>query len=496
MASYNQYPQGAMPPPPAPLPPPYRRSLAGPLVLIVIGLLFLLKNFGFHFPVWHWIGHWWPLLLILWGVIALIEHASATRGGYRTRHLGAGGIVLLVLLVAVGLSAHYSSDVDWGQVRDQIPMDEDMGGIFGTAFTFEDTLDQAFPQGGSLRVVCDHGTLNITPSDDNTIHVSVHKKLYAQNQNDANKYNEGTKPQITVNGTSVLVNANTNGAGDHSVQADMDITVPAGAMVDVASKRGDVTINQRKAGVKVSVQHGDVTLDQIGGSASVDLEKGSLRASQITGDLDVTGHVDSASIDDVTGAVRLNGDFYDDVRLSKIGKSVIFKTSRSNMEIASVPGDLDISSDEVRGNDLSGPSRVATGSKNIHLEDVSGDLQVESTNGDVEVTTADKAPSSKQPAGKLSVTTQHGDVALTMAKVAPDKVDVSTQHGDVTLTLPSNGGFQINAGTRKGDISTDFPAVKIDSGNNGTSHANGTVGTGVSKMQINTDTGDIKIGKS
>ena len=40
-----------------------------------------------------------------------------------------------------------------------------------------------------------------------------------------------------------------------------------------------------------------------------------------------------------------------------------------------MPGEIEIASDEVRGSNLVGPSRVATGSKDIHLEDVSGDLQ-------------------------------------------------------------------------------------------------------------------------
>ncbi len=75
-------------------------------------------------------------------------------------------------------------------MRDQIQMDDDLGGIFGTAYTFEDTLQQSFPAHGNLRVVCDRGTLNISPSDDNTMRVVVHKKLYAQNQNDGNKYND------------------------------------------------------------------------------------------------------------------------------------------------------------------------------------------------------------------------------------------------------------------------------------------------------------------
>jgi DUF4097 and DUF4098 domain-containing protein YvlB len=494
MSSVNPYSVTAPPPPPPPVPPPYRyrRSFAGPVILIVIGLLFLLRNLGFRFPIWHWFGHWWPLLLILWGVIVLVENTTSNRMGYRTRSLGAGGILLMVLLVTLGVSAHYTSDsnYNWDGIRDQLQMDDDLGGIFGTAFTFDDTLEEQFPANGNLRVVCDHGTLNITTASDNTLRVVVHKKLYAQNQNDANTYNQGSKPQITISGNSVVLNGNTDGAGDHSVQTDMDITVPADASVDIASKRGDVTINGRKADVKVSLQHGDVDVTEITGSVKINLEKGSIRAAQITGDVDVTGHVDNVSIDEVGGAARLNGDFYEDIRLSKIAKGVVFKTSRSDMEIASVPGDIEIASDQVRGTDLTGPSRVSTGSKDIHLEDVAGDLQVQSTNGDVEVTTGGKQ------SGKLSVDTQHGDVALTLAaKTPPDKVNVVTQHGDVTLTLPSNEGFQITAGTGKGEITSDFDAIRINK-NNDASHATGTVGSGVSKLQVNTDTGDIKIVKS
>jgi hypothetical protein len=494
MASANQYPPNPpnQYPPAAPPPSPYRRSIAGPVVLITIGGLFLARNLGWHFPIWRWFGHWWPLLLIVWGVIAIVERASANQGGYRRRGLGAGGVLVLILLVTLGLSAHYTSDFDWHGMRDQIQFDDDEGFFGGNAFTYEDTLEQSFPAKGNLRVVCDRGSLNITPSDGDKIRVVVHKKLYADNQKAADKYNEGTKAQLTVNGDSVVLNANTNGAGNHNASADMDILVPAGAVVDIASKRGDVTINERKAEVKISLQHGDVSLTGIGGPVSISLEKGSIRATQITGDVDISGHVDSVNLDDVAGSVRLNGDFYEDVQLSKIAKSVIFKTSRSDMEIASVPGELQISSDEVHGNDLTGPSRVTTNSKNIHLEDVSGDLQVTSNNGDVEVTTA-----GKQPAGKMSVTTQHGDVNLTLGtkNAAPEKVNIATQHGDVTLSFSPTASFQINAGTRHGEITSDFDNVKVSKENN-TSQATGTVGSGTSKLQVGTDTGDIRLVKS
>jgi len=497
MASVNQYPPAA--PPPQPTPPPYyyRRSIVGPVVLIIVGGIFLARNFGWQVPLhwfWHWFGHWWPLLLILWGVLVLIERMGPERVGYRRRGMGAGGVLLLILIVTLGVAAHHTSDVDWNGVRDKIQMDDDMdmGGIFGNAYTFDETVEQAFPANVSLRIVSDRGAVNVTPSEGTgTIRVVVHKKLYASNQNDANKYNEQTKPQISSTGSTVILNANTNGAGDHNVQADMDILVPAGAALDIASKRGDVTVNERKAEIKISLQHGDVSLTEVAGPVSINLEKGSIRGEQIAGDVDISGHVDDVTLDEVAGSVRLNGDFYEDVRLSKIAKTVIFKTSRSDMEIASVPGEIEIASDQVRGSQLDGPSRVMTSSKDIHLEEVSGDLQVQSNNGDVEVTTA-----GKQPAGKMNVTTQHGDVALTLGgKAAPEKVNVASQHGDITLTLSSNSGFQITAATRKGDISSDFGSLKIDKTDN-SSQASGTVGSGNSKLQLTTETGDIRIVKS
>ena len=220
--------------------------------------------------------------------------------------------------------------------------------------------------------------------------------------------------------------------------------------------------------LRVNLARGDVTLDEISGAAKINLDKGSIRASKIGGDLDIEGHIDNVSADECGGAVHLSGDFFQDMRLSKIAKTVTFKSARSDMEIASVPGEIEISTDSVRGNDLSGPSRVVTRSKDIHLEAVSGDLQVETSNGEVDVHAA-----SKLPVGKMTIT---------------------GKHGDITLTLPANAGFQLEATTRKGDITSDFSAIKINE-TNGKSEASGTVGNGAAKLQITADTGDIRISK-
>src|SRR5450432_3393325 len=82
-----------------------RRSFAGPLVLIVLGMIFLLGNMHMlsWFRIGTWFAHYWPVLLILWGIVKLIEHQQAQRAGVRAPVIGAGGVFLVIMVVVLGL---------------------------------------------------------------------------------------------------------------------------------------------------------------------------------------------------------------------------------------------------------------------------------------------------------------------------------------------------------------------------------------------------------
>lgn len=45
-----------------------RGTLTAGLVLIAIGLVFFLENFYDRFSIWHLIGRYWPVILILVGL--------------------------------------------------------------------------------------------------------------------------------------------------------------------------------------------------------------------------------------------------------------------------------------------------------------------------------------------------------------------------------------------------------------------------------------------
>ena len=460
-----------MPPPPVapvpPLPPRRHRSFAGPFVLIVVGVVFLMGTMHILSVgrLAHLFANYWPVLLILWGVIKIVEHMQAQREGTRASGIGAGGILLIIMIVVFGLIATQIERVNWNGVKDDFNFDDsDFSNIFeGNTFNFDDHLEQDFPAGASLKVINTHGAVNIHASNDNKIAVVVRKRVGAENQSDADKYNSETKPTITATGTLITLDAKTEGAGDHPVETDLDISVPRKVPVTVSSRRGDVSVVGREGTVDVSTQHSDTSVEDVTGSVKVSQEKGSLRVEQITGDVHVEGRLNEVSVSDVKGGVQLDGEFQESVKLERIAKTVTFKSSRTDLEFSRIDGSLDLNSDDLHAEEITGPVRLTTRSKNIRLVNVSGDVRLQNDNGPVE---------------------------LGMRTVG--NVQIDNRNGDVQLSLPDKAGFRVDARTRDGEIQSDFPELKINNDDR-ESRASGSVGSGSSHIVINNEHEGIEI---
>jgi hypothetical protein len=456
-------------PPVAPVLPRRRRSFAGPLVLIVLGIVFLLGNM--HMLSWFrigiWFSHYWPVLLILWGIVKLIEHQQAQRAGVRAPGIGAGGVFLVIMIVVFGLAATQVERVNWSGLRDQINMDDDdFSNIFGETYNFDDHLEQDFPAGASLKVIDTHGAISVHASDDNKVTVVVRKRVGAESQNDADEYNRKTKPTITTIGGLVTVNAMSEAAGDHPVEVDLDISLPRKVPVTVTSRRGDVNLVGRDGNVDISTQHSDTTIEDVNGNVKVSQEKGSVKAEQITGDVHVEGRMNEVSVADVKGSVQLDGEFQESVKLARISKAVTFKSSRTDMEFSRIDGTLDLDSDDLHAEEITGPLHLTTRSKNIRLDSVSGDVRLQNDNGTVE---------------------------MTMRTVG--NVQIDNRSGDIQLALPEKAGFRLDARTRDGEIQSDFAELKVDNGEH-EAKASGSVGTAAAHIVLNNEHDGIEIRKA
>ena len=153
------------PPPVTPLPPRRHRSFAGPFVLIIIGFVFLLSTMHVLSVgrLAHLFANYWPVLLILWGVIKLLEHMQAQREGARSSGIGAGGVVLIVMVVFFGLIATQLERVNWSGMKDNWNFDDsDFHDIFGGEnFNYTDQLEQDFPAGASLKIIDTRGAVSV-----------------------------------------------------------------------------------------------------------------------------------------------------------------------------------------------------------------------------------------------------------------------------------------------------------------------------------------------
>ena len=446
---------------------PRRRSFAGPFVLIVLGVVFLMGNL--HMLSWMRLGtlfaHYWPALLILWGVIKLIEYQQAQREGVPVRGIGAGGVFLVIFIVVCGMIATQASRFNWGEIRDNMNIDDsDLDNIFGETYNFDDHLEQDLPAAiTSLRVNDDHGAVRVSFSKESKITVTVRKRIGAESHDDADNYNAKTKPTLTTTGGLLTLDAKTQAAGDHPVQCDLDISIPRKMELHVISRRGDVSVNGRDGDVDISNHNGDVSVEDITGNVKLNLEKSSAKVEQVTGDVHILGRLNEVSVTDVKGGAQLEGEFGESVKLARIAKSVSFKSSRTDLEFSRIDGDLDLDSDDLHADQITGPVHLTTRSKQIRLQDVSGDVRLQNENGGVEV--------SMRSLGN---------------------VQIDSRNGDINLSVPEKAGFHLDARARDGEIQSDFSELKVENSDR-ESKASGSVGNGTSHIVLNNEHDGIEI---
>jgi len=460
--------RGAAPWTPPP-PPRRRRSFAGPVVLIVLGIIFLMGNL--HMLSWMRVGslfaHYWPLLLIVWGVIKLIEYQAAQRDGTTPPGIGVGGVVLVVAIVFWGLIATQAQRFNWSGLRNQINIDDDdLNNLFGETFNFDDRLERDFPAGDSLKVLNDHGAVSIHASEDNKITVVVRKRIGADNRDDASKYDGETKPIFTAIGGEITLNTRVQAAGDHPVISDLDISLPRKAAVTIVSRRGDVNVASRDGDVEITSQHADTSVEDVTGNVKLNLERSTARVEQVNGDVHIDGRLNEVSLSDIKGSAQLDGEFQESVKLSRITKMVTFKSSRTDMQFARIDGELDLDSDDLHADQISGPLHLQTRSKEIRLDGVTGDVRLQDEDGGVEV-------------GVRSL----------------GNVQIDNRKGDIQLSLPDRAGFRLDARTRDGEVQSEFPELKVENDDK-EGKASGTVGNASAHIVINNEHGGIEIRKA
>ena len=354
-------------------------------------------------------------------------------------------------------------------MRDRVDADDGLMHLFGKEYTYNGELSQPLPAGAGLRVNCDHGNITVHSWDQPQVKLVYRKRVFAASQGEADSTNQSTAPKLQAQGTTVEVQANTDGAGAKRVASDMDLYLPLKADIEVTARHGDVAVSQRTGDVKVSSQHGDVTVDQVTGNVTVTTRQGSLHGSNVTGDLVADGRLDGLALEAVSGTVLVTAEIFGDTQLSKLQRGATIRTSRTELQFAKLDGDLTMDSADLQGDGLLGPLSLSTKAKDVTLRNLTGDVHISDDHGDIDLESA--------------------------SPTALGNLDLTTHHGNVQLRLPPKASFQYRVMTHHGEISSDFESLRAES-HTGAASATGAVGRGGVKVNITSDDGDIEISKA
>ncbi|HEV2200900.1 MAG TPA: DUF4097 family beta strand repeat-containing protein [Bryobacteraceae bacterium] len=403
-----------------------RASLFAPLLLIALGALFLARNLYPDLPLTDYVARYWPYILILWGVLRIAEilyWASSSKP--IPAHGVSGGewfLVVFLCLIGIGVhAAHYTARgwferIPWASVQ-----------VIGERFDYPVNAEKAASKAPHIVIEDFRGDLQITGSDTDAVKVTGRKSVRAMDQDGAENADKNSGFEVTGDPGQITVRLHEGSGVSGRISSSLEVTVPKGASVEAKRRDGDLHI------------------------------------SNVEGNVTVSGRAADLDVRDVGGAVSVEGTYTGDILLKNVAKSLRFKSQRTDFTTAGVPGEIHIDPSDFNADGLTGPVRLSSRSRDVHVQNFRNALEVDLERGDLDL--------------------QPGQVPLS-------RIQATVRSGDVRLALPESAAFSLKATTRNGDISNGLGAgFKVDS--EGRRHTlQGSSGAGP-EISLELERGDI-----
>ena len=446
-----------------------RGSVIGPLILILIGGLFLMRNLWPEIPLADIISRYWPFVLILWGLLRLVEILMwAIMSKPIPRNGISGGEWMLVFLICViggtmYTARHYTRWFPAGSVW--------RGVVRGMGEPYDYTLASSEKQcAKNCRIMIEsfRGNVRITGSSDSVVKVSGHETVRSFQQTDADSANKETPLELVQQGDEVIVRTNQDRVSDRmQVSADLEITVPAGASIEGHGRFGDFDIQNVNGNVDIASDNAGVRLDNIGGNVRVDLRRSDvIRATGVKGTVDLKGNGQDVELQDVAGQVTVAGTYTGQIQLRNLAQPLRYEDPRISVNCEKLPGQVHMSLGEFTADNMVGPVRLNARSRDINMSNFTQSLEI---------------------------TLDRGDVSLRPGK-ALSKISAHTRSGDIDLALPASVKFDLRASTERGEAHNDFGTpLTVDESNRGATIQGSNGGP---EVRLETGRGSITVRKA
>ena len=411
-----------------------RASLVAPLLLIGIGLLFLARNVFPEMQLLDYLAKYWPLLLVVWGGLRLIEILFWAATGRTLPRFGisSGEWVLIVFLCFLGVSLHAVRGFSPWLTGSRI----ELGGldIFGESYDYPVAAEK--PANKAPRIILEsfRGNARITGADVQTVKVTGHSTIRSLDQASADRAHQEAPLEVDGDPNEIHVRTwqNRVSGGNRRISADLEIVVPKGATIEAHGRSGDFDISGITGSVDVNSDNASVRLEDIGGNVVVEV-RGSdiIRAAKVKGSVGLKGRGSDIDLQDIAGAVTISGLWSGSGQYHNLGSSVRMVTGYTEFSAEKLT-EMRVTLGNLNASDLTGPVRMTS-----------------SRSWDVSLTNFTNA---------LDINLNGGDVDLRPGLLPLAKMDVRSRTGHIELALPASAKFDLTATSTRGSVDNQFGA--------------------------------------
>ena len=438
-----------------------RRSFTGPLLLLIIGALFLWNNMHPEASVFDLVARYWPFLLIGWGLLRLVEVAAWRERSYTSF---TGGEVVLVILICI------AGSVIWEAHEHGVHFNAQGLDVFGDQYDYPVSAQGS--AAGMNRVTFENprGSIRVVGGDSEEVSVNGHKAIRAWSRQDADRANQNTPVEIVPQGDRLLIRSNQDRAPDNQrISDDLEVTVPRGVSIEARGRTGDYEITDVTGDVELATDRGDVRLARIGGNALLEIGRSEVvRATDVKGKIDLQGRGSDVDLENIQGQVTINGSYLGTLEFKNLAKPLQFEGTRNTeLNAQAVPGRITMDLSQFSGSNIVGPVRLITGSRDIKMDQFTQSLDLE---------------------------TKRGDIELAPAHSPLPSIDAKSGIGRIDLILPPKAAFDLQATAEHGEAVNDFgpPVEKETEGR--TAMLKGKVGEGPT-IRLTASRGSVSVRK-
>jgi hypothetical protein len=446
-----------------------RASLIAPLILILIGGVFLLNNIRPDLSVWRLVASYWPWVLVGWGAIRVVEILFNWQRGQGAPSTGVNGgeWAFIIFLCFFGAGASAAARLNNWPTRFNMLGWEMMGESYDFPLRAEQSAE------GVKRVVLENlrGNARLVGTDGTAVKVEGRTIIRAMDRASAERANAQMPLVLSRQGDILFIRTSQERwTGQERLTSEIDIAIPRNVNVECKGRHGDFDVTGVTGSVEVDSDNAGVRLSDVG-SARVEVRRSDIvRATNVKGTVDVKGRGEDLDLENIAGQVTVDFRYTGDLRFRQLAKPLRFRSDSSELAMERINGEVRMTRGELDADDFVGPTK----------------LVVRSRSRDV------KLSNFSQP---LEIVLDRGDIELRPNRMPLAVIDARTRSGSVTVAMPSKAGFQLSAVTKRGEMDNEFGSPLRESSMDRGGSISGSTGAGPT-ISVTTERGSMTVLRS